>query len=198
MPPIRHKTYTFKDVYKKPDDNGYGKSLAYQRFNFLKSLCFNSVLDVGSGPCFLHDWLKENKPETNYEAVDIRPEALELCKCKTYTEIPNYKNFDLVCLFGTVTYNIDYNLEKNKNILIDCLQKSINVSNHYVLFTVMKNEINTKATIDAKRFVFYTLEEIKHLLNSLNIFDYEIIDNDVYDKEEYFIICNTKQNIKIT
>lgn len=198
MSPIQHKTYTFKDVYKKPDDNGYGKSLAYQRFNFLKLLCFNSVLDVGSGPCFLHDWLKENKPETNYEAVDIRTDALNLCKCKTYTEIPNYKNFDLVCLFGTVTYNIDYNLEKNKNILIDCLQKSINVSNHYVLFTVMKNEINTKATIDAKRFVFYTLEEIKHLLNSLNIFDYEIIDNDVYDKEEYFIICNTKQNIKIT
>ena len=58
--------------------------------------------------------------------------------------------------------------------------------------------LNTKSTIDAKRFVFYTLEEIKHLLNSLNIFDYEIIDNDVYDKEEYFIICNTKQNIKIT
>jgi hypothetical protein len=193
-----HKQFNLKNIYISPEANGYGKALSYQRFKILDKLKFDSILDVGSGPCFLYEWLNENNKQVIYEAVDIRTDALNLCGCKTYTEIPNYKNFDLVCLFGTVTYNIDYNLEKNKNILIDCLQKSINVSNHYVLFTVMKNEINTKATIDAKRFVYYTLEEIKQLLNSLNIFDYEIIDNDLYDKEEYFIICNTKQNIKIT
>lgn len=187
-----HKQFTLKNIYRSPESNGYGKELSYQRFKIFNTLKFNSVLDVGSGPCFLHEWLQENNKQVIYEAVDIRSDALALCLCKTYTEIPKNKNYDLVCLFGTVTYNIDYDIEKNKKILIDLLRRSIDISNQYVLFTVMKNEINTKATIDTKQFVYYTIEEVEKILNDLNIFNYELINNDVYDKEEYFILCYIK------
>lgn len=183
-----YKTYTLKDVYKKPYDNGYGKSFAYQRFNFLKSLCFNSVLDVGSGPCFLHDWLKQNKPETNYEAVDIRPETLELCKCQTYSEIPKNKTYDLVCLFGTVSYNFDYDNETNKEILISLLRDSISVSNRYVLFTVLKKEGNKENIIKANRYVYYSKEEISELLSFLDIQNTHIISDELYDSNEWFVL----------
>jgi len=190
LPPIQHKTYTSKDVYKKPDDNGYGESLAYQRFNILKLLNFKSVLDVGSGACFLLDWLKENNIETDYEAVDIRPQALALCNCQTYTQIPKNKVYDLVCLFGTVTYNLDYNNEKNKQTLVLLLQESIQASKKYLLFTVMKNEINHPVVIKANRFLYYTKQDVVNLLTDLKVTKYEIIENDNYDREEYFVVIH--------
>ena len=192
LSPIQHKTYTFKDVYKKPYDNGYGESLAHQRFNILKLLNFKSVLDVGSGACFLYKWLMENNLKINYEAVDVRTDALELCKCQTYSEIPKNKKYDLVCLFGTVTYNFAYDNYKNKQIFLSLLRESIKISNNYLLFTVMKNEINTEATIKANRFLYYTKEDVINILADLNISKYQIVEDDNYDKEEYFVICNVK------
>jgi len=197
MSPTQHNPYTLETVYTKPAENGYGKPLAYQRFEILKLFDFNSVLDVGSGACFLLDWLKENNIETDYlwlvpsyEAVDIRPQALALCNCQTYTQIPKNKVYDLVCLFGTVTYNLDYDNEKNKQTLVSLLQESIQASKKYLLFTVMKNEINHPVVIEANRFLYYTKQDVVNLLTDLKVAKYEIIENDNYDREEYFVVIH--------
>ena len=91
-----------------------------------------------------------------------------------------------------MTYNFEYDNYKNKQILLSLLSESIKVSNNYLLFTVMKNEINTEATIKANRFLFFTKEDVINILADLNISKYEIIEDDNYDKEEYFVICNVK------
>ena len=91
-----------------------------------------------------------------------------------------------------MTYNFEYDNYKNKQILLSLLSESIKVSNNYLLFTVMKNEINTEATSKANRFLFFTKEDVINILADLNISKYQIIEDDNYDKEEYFVICNVK------
>ena len=103
--------------YPTPESTGYNDEQYQRRFGILSPLEFSSVLDVGSGSCNLLKWLEQNKPEVAYEAMDIREDALALCPCKTHTKLPK-KKFDLVCLYGTVTYNIGEDKAKNKQLFI--------------------------------------------------------------------------------
>lgn len=184
--------YSFDVIYKFGKFNGYGKHIAFKRFRILNEYKFDSVLDVGSGPCFLHEWLQENNIKAKYEAVDIRKDSLEYCNCQTYLEIPKNNMYDLVCLFGTVTYNIDQNEQKNRLLLKTLLKDSKDICRSILLFTVFKKsfEEKNKNTPNHDFFVCYDKEEIKLLLNELNIFNFEIIENDEYDNNEYFVVCD--------
>lgn len=186
------KSHLFSTIYRHPKFNGYGKDLAYKRFSILNDLKFESILDIGSGPCFLQNWLIENKINSEYEAVDIREECFKLCNCNTYKNIPSHRLYDMVCLFGTVTYNIDNDENKNKKILKDLLFKSKAVSNSFLLFTVFKESIRKKhVDINPKNFfVYFHEDEIKNMLNSIGIFNYQIIENDKLDELEYFVLCH--------
>jgi SAM-dependent methyltransferase len=184
-----NKKYSLYDIYPKPTDNGYGEAFARKRFAPLLDIQFSSVLDVGSGPCFLHKWLVDNKIDAEYEAVDIRPETLKNCKCLTYQTIPLYKQYDLVCLFGTVTYNVDYATAINKQILISLLQDALRVSKKYILFTVIKKEGNYPAVFQANRFLYYSHEELVDILNFLGIKNFTITCNEDIDSNEWFVLC---------
>lgn len=189
FPKKTNKTYSLYDVYKRPSDNGYGELFAYKRFNSLIGLQFSSVLDVGSGPCFLHKWLYDNKIDAEYEAVDIRSETLDKCKCPVHKTIPLDKQYDLVCLFGTVTYNVDYATATNKQILISLLQDALRVSKKYILFTVIKKEGNHPAVFQANRFLYYSHEEILELLDALNVKNFTIYSDENLDPNEWFVLC---------
>jgi hypothetical protein len=184
-------SYSISSIYKTPKFNGYGKTCAYKRFSFLKSLHFASVLDVGSGPCLLHSWLVENNIIVQYEAVDIRTNSLLLCNCPTYTTIPNNNLYELVCLFGTVTFNIDNNETQNKQVLKDLLQQAKAVCSKYLLFTVFKESIRTKYknNIPKDFFVYFSKEEIVNMLSALAVTNFTIIENNDLDEQEYFVIC---------
>lgn len=184
--------YKFSSIYKTGKFNGYGKQIAEKRFEILKSYKFSSVLDVGSGPCLLQNWLQTNNIKCSYEAVDIREDALSHCNCPTYTSIPINKSYDLVCLFGTVTYNVDHDEPKNKLLLKTLLLESKSVCNSILLFTVFKEAIReqNKNSIPKDFFVYFSKEEIQNILEEIGIKTFEIIENDQYDHQEYFVICN--------
>lgn len=179
------ENYTIQKFYPKPNSNGYGIVNAYRRFSILHEIPnFNSVLDVGSGACLLRDWLQTEQFKCVYEAVDIREEALQLCKCKTHTAIPNSK-FDLVCLFGTVTYNIDNDIEKNKKILEQLIKDSKSVCQKYLVVTVFDDDFHVKRDI----FVYYKKEELKEILEKTGFKIIDIKQNSYYDQHELIAIC---------
>jgi len=204
--------YSLYDIYPSGIFNGYGIDYAKKRFAVLKEIPhFNSILDVGSGPCFLKQWIEENFTHNiEYEAVDIRQDALDLCDCPKYNTIPSNKTYDLACLFGTVTYNIDFETNKNKQLLKDLLIQSKTVSKQ-ILFTVFKDDqLNTISEKRKSQFVFYTKNEIKEMLDELGLKIKNIektfrrnVETDVYeydpwylsfeyDRFEYFILCESK------
>jgi len=168
--------------YPKAESTGYDEGLSNARFSILKRIQFNSILDVGSGCCNLHKWLKQNNYDVVYHAVDIRTDALELCECPTFTEIPNNK-YDVVCLYGTVTYNINENAEENKRILLNLLETSKKVANKYIVFTVIKRE-NVKG-LSLLQLVSYTKNEIEKIASELG----SCIINETTHTDEYIVIC---------
>jgi len=185
-----HNIKGLYEIYKEPGSNGYGKDLAKKRFEILRGHSFHSVLDVGSGPCYLHEWLKENKPNVLYEAVDIRPEALKLCNCCTYEKIPQNKKYDLVCLFGTITYNIGGDELKNKVILKTLLQASKKVCNSILIFTVFKQKVKSElSSFMQDKFVNFAEVELRNLLTDLGIIKFDIAEYDGLDRYEYFVTC---------
>ena len=188
-------SYLLSNIYRTPKFNGYGKACAYKRFSVLKTLSFHSVLDIGSGACLLQQWFQKNNINVDYEAVDIRSDALSLCNCPRYLNVPEHRKYDLVCLFGTVTYNIDNDDKKNKKILFDLLKKSTLISSKYILFTVFKEDISKKYknSIPQNLFVYFSIEEINNILRELGIINFKIIENNELDDQEYFVICDLKR-----
>ena len=182
---MAHRTRDITYFYPKPWDTGYGSEVTEKRFSVLRQLDFSSVLDVGSGRCNLHQWLKDNGYEVKYDAVDIREDALLMCQCETFTEIPD-REYDLVCLFGTVTFNIGEDSRANAHTLTRLLARAREVSTKHILFTVMKRE-NLKG-LAAFQLVGFTREETEGMAGALGSF---VID-DTTDPDEY-IVTVTKE-----
>ena len=171
--------------YPTAASTGYDEQKYQQRFGILSPLEFSSVLDVGSGPCNLLKWLEKNKPEVAYEAMDIREDALALCLCKTHTKLPK-KKFDLVCLYGTVTYNIGEDKAKNKQLLFDLLLDCKKIAKKLLIFTVMKEE--GLMGLAKLQFVGYTRAQVEELVSSVGL-----VANTIHtqvDLGEYVVICN--------
>lgn len=168
--------------YPKAENTGYDLVLSNKRFSVLNQLKFESILDVGSGCCNLHEWLQQNNNNALYHAVDIRTDALALCNCQTFTQIPDNR-YDLVCLYGTITYNINENPQENKKTLIDLLKRSKEVAYKYIVFTVIKKE-NLKG-LSLLQLVSYTKNEIQNIASTLGSY---IIDETTHP-DEYIIIC---------
>jgi len=169
--------------YPKAESTGYSPELTEKRFSVLRQLNFKSVLDIGSGMCNLHKWLKQNDYNVKYDAVDIREDALALCDCDTFTEVPKRRKYDLVCLFGTVTYNIDEDKEGNRQLLKDLLEVAGKSSKKYIVFTVIKREVIQG--LSALRLVSYTRKEVEALASSLG--KYVVIDD--VDPDEYIVVA---------
>ena len=161
---VRSRDITY--FYSSPNSTGYNDEQYKRRFGILTSLEFSSVLDVGSGRCNLLKWLQQNKPAATYEAMDIREDALALCPCKTHTKLPNQK-FDLVCLYGTVTYNIDEDKERNKQTLLDLLRGCKEIAQKHLVFTVMKEEGLTG--LAKSQLVGYTRSQVQDLADAVGL-----------------------------
>jgi hypothetical protein len=179
---MANRTRSITYFYPKAQSTGYDTELTDKRFSILNKIQFKSILDVGSGCCNLHKWLKHNNYDVVYHAVDIRSDALQLCDCPTFTEIPNIK-YDVVCLYGTVTYNINENAQQNKQILSDLLESSKKVANKYIVFTVIKRENITGLSL--LQLVSYTKNEIQNIASTLGSFT---IDETTHP-DEYIIVC---------
>lgn len=179
-------------AYPEADSNGYGRILAEKRFSaILKDLKFTNVLDVGSGACFLKTWLQEADISANYEAVDIRPEALALCDCTTHSVIPLTGEYDLICLFGTVTYNLDNNVLKNKQTLNTLLTEAKKVGTGNILFTVFSDTMLLNLSPDdSNKFVYFSKDEITDLVQKVGLSLVYLKELPEIDLNEYFVLCS--------
>ena len=186
------ENHSLLSAYPKADSNGYGRILAEKRFSaILQDLKFTSVLDVGSGPCFLKTWLQEADISANYEAVDIRPEALALCDCTTHYVIPPTGQYDLICLFGTVTYNLDDDVLKNKQTLNTLLTEAKKVGTGYILFTVFSDTVQVNlGPDDVDKFVYFSKDEITDLLQKVGLTLVYLKELPEIDLNEYFVLCS--------
>lgn len=165
--------------YSSPDDAGYTPNDTI-RYENLKWFSFNSVLDVGSGPCRLKQWLDQNGIFCEYEAVDIREDTLRLCQCKTYTTIPTHRKYDMVCLFGTVGLIGNNTIENQKSIMRSLLHQSAAVAEKYIVFSTIK-----KCTGSAHH-VLYTREETEDLAKEICT-HYTILEN--AEPTERYVRC---------
>lgn len=161
--------------YKNSTSSGYSPG-DFLRFEVLAALDFDSILDVGSGPCELLTWLAKQNRSVEYEAVDIRADALEHCKCKTHEKLPARKKYDLVVLFGVADYCTPQTLlEKKKEFEAFLLQASKRARNK-IVFSVVKDEYKSP------RLVTYSLAEAAKLaeLISTNYTVYESVEPTEY------------------
>ena len=163
-------------TYKSASDAGYAFD-DDRRFDLLKYLNFNSILDVGSGPCLLKTWLENKNITCQYEAVDIREDALALCSCPCYTSIPD-KQYDVVCLFGTCGYPTPES--DSKQILFELIQQSKKQTKKYLIFSVILN-------VNLKHVVSYSAEEILILLKNLGITNYKTFLDE--QNSECIVLC---------
>lgn len=184
---MANRTRDIKYFYPKPESTGYSEELSDKRFSVLKNLKFKSILDVGSGCCNLNKWLFKNRIECKYDAVDIREDALALCDCDKYLKIPKRKKYDTVCLFGTVTYNIDQDIAKNKNILDNLLDEAFISARKYMVFSVLKDE--KLFGLSKLQLVGYEKREIESIASRYGNFKID----EAKDENEYIAIIEVKK-----
>jgi hypothetical protein len=163
-------------MYKSASDTGYDVDDT-RRFDLLQYLNFDSILDVGSGPCLLKTWLTDHNKSCVYEAVDIREDSLALCFCPCYTSIPD-KHYDVVCLFGTCGYPSPE--QDNKEIFQNLLLKGKQQSTKYLIFSVILN-------VDSKRVVSYEPQELLTLISTLNVSKYRTFLDE--KNSECIVLC---------
>ena len=117
--------------------------------------------------------------------MDIREDALALCPCNTHTKLPK-KKFDLVCLYGTTSYNIGEDKAKNKQLLFDLLTNCKKIAKKWLIFSVMKEE--GLMGLGKLQFAGYTRTELDELLSSVGLVANTI--NTQVDLGEYIVVCN--------
>ena len=162
---------------------GYGE-LNSARFRSIANLDFTSVLDVGSGPCRLLSWLEASGRPHQYEAMDIREDALIHCRCKTHRTLPKDKTYDLVCLFGTCGFVGDKTEQYQKSLFASLLWECIPLSKKYLVFSGIRD------TVNCPYLVRYTEDEFMELVGSLPV-NFTIDTRS--DPAEWIAICETQK-----
>ena len=174
---------------------GYSKGNT-RRFESLRGLTFSSLLDVGSGPCRLHDWLRANGMDCHYEAVDIRTDSLALCDCPTHTGVPaptHGRTFDVSCLFGTCGFLNDRSPDHQKETLVSLIRQCIPITRKHIVFSGIRD-----STRDSN-LVLYSQNEFEETVSSL--FPNYRLDC-ISDPWEWIAICSLpdalcKSNLQI-
>lgn len=183
--------------YPSGSYTGYNEVKSNQRFSVLHGipdLGSSTLLDIGSGPCNLLGWLRDNGHETHYEAVDIREDSLRLCPCApthTHTGVPTHPRtgaggWDIICLFGTVTFNIGSDQEANRSTLRELLLSSLSLRPKHIVFTAIRRDCLDG--INAIQLVGYEKEEIAELISMLSPDSWRIHEEP--DPFEWIVECS--------
>ena len=171
---------------------GYGDEITSRRFSVLHGipdLGSKSLLDIGSGRCNLLAWLRANGYATHYEAVDIREEALRLCPCPpthTHTGVPaptGARAHEVVCLFGTVTFNIGSDQDANRRLLMELLGQSLALHPCHIVFTCIRAD-----RIDTAQLIGYDRMALDELIRLLDPADFSIHED--LDPSEWIVRCS--------
>lgn len=176
---------------------GYGEEKTERRFSVLHGipdLGSMNLLDIGSGRCNLLTWLRSNGYQTHYEAVDIREDSLRLCPCPpthTHTGAPTHprtgaRGWDIVCLFGTVTFNIGSDQGANRRMLLDLLFQSVSLQPRHIVFTVIRSD--RLHGLDAIQLIGFSKDQIMELIRCLEPTEHSIHED--LDPNEWIVRCS--------
>ena len=143
------------------------------------------ILDFGCGTGNLYGWLKSNnKSYGSYTGYDLRTKTIEFAKNKYAnsdarftTSYPN-KQYDIVVLFGTISYAFDSNIDTCKLFYKKELQRAIGSLKDGGLLYVTLRKDGKEYSKDNKMMITYSLEDIKNLDISFdinNLFEHEYI-----------------------
>jgi len=177
--------------YPSAEYTGYSREKSDRRFSVLHSipdLGRKSLLDIGSGKCNLFTWLRDNGYSTQYDAVDIREDSLRLCPCPpthTHTGVPTGE-WDIICLFGTVTFNIGSDRDKNKNILKNLLLQSIDMKPKHIVFTVIRGDGNLG--IAHPQLISFGRDELDQLIHIVSPSSSTVYED--LDTSEWIVRCD--------
>lgn len=151
-------------------------------FNSIE-LSNKAILDFGCGTGNLYGWLKSNnKPYGSYTGYDIRTRTLEFAKSKyansnaEFTTSYPDKKYDIVVLFGTISYAFDSNVDTCKSFYKKELQRAISSLKDDGLLYVTLRKNGKEYSKDNKMMITYSLEDIKKLDISFqinNLFEHE-------------------------
>lgn len=170
---------------------GYSRG-DFSRFEVIGDLSFDSVLDIGSGPCLLHSWLRSHGHEVRYEAFDIRSDALSHCDCHVHAALPAEPKFDLVCLFGVCDYSRAVDVDLSKASFADLLVRACYASSRYCVFTLTR-DFSVSGTLSGRNgssTVHHHLLEVISLASSLQI--HSCMVKETPDGSEYAAICRVR------
>jgi hypothetical protein len=177
--------------YPTAEFSGYERRSDEDRFGVLRSIAelgSSTLIDIGSGPCRLFDWLRWNGYQTDYEAVDIREDSLRVCACapeRVYTRTPATQK-DIVCLFATVSMNIDSDQRRNRNVLIELLNQAKDMNPKHIILSVIRKE--EAKGLNLIQLVCYDRHQVEELIHFLNPRTFRI-DETSYPSE-YIVLCS--------
>lgn len=177
--------------YPTADSSGYDRTSDEARFGILRKIAdldSSTLIDIGSGPCRLLDWLRHNGYRTDYEAVDIREDSLRVCACapeRVYTRVPASPK-DIVCMFATISMNIGSDQKGNRETLIRLLAEAKSLGPKHIVLSVIKKE--EARGLNRIQLVCYDRQQIEELVHFLNPKTFSI-DETSYPSE-YAVLCS--------
>lgn len=143
------------------------------------------ILDFGCGTGSLYSWLKSNnKAYGSYTGYDVREKTIEFAKsgyensAALFTTSYPDSQYDIIVLFGTISYAFDSNIDICKSFYRKELQRAIvSLRDNGLLYVTLRKESKDYSK-DNKMMITYSLEDIKNLDVSFDVhslFDYEFI-----------------------
>lgn len=177
--------------YPTAEFSGYERRSDEARFGILRSIAelgSSTLIDIGSGPCRLFDWLRRNGYQTDYEAVDIREDSLRVCACapeRVHTRTPATQK-DIVCLFTTVSANIGSDQKRNRDMLVSFIHEAKSFDPKYIVLSVIRKEGVSGS--DLVQMVCYDRQQVEELVHFLNPKTFRI-DETSYPSE-YIVLCS--------
>ena len=90
-----------------------------------------------------------------------------------------------------LTYNLDNDVLKNKQILKTLLKAAKKVGTGHILFTVFKDSVAaTLSPNDANKFVYFSKEELTALVKKVGLNLVYLKEIPSLDPNEYFVLCS--------
>ena len=109
----------------------------------------------------------------------------------THTGVPTRprtgaRAWDIVCLFGTVTFNIGSDQEANRRMMRELLMSAVSLGPKHIVFTAIRRDCLDG--INAIQLVGYEKEEIAELISMLSPDSWRIHEEP--DPSEWIVMCS--------
>lgn len=174
--------------YTSDTSNDYSHFSTNKRFSYVFdsiNIHKKDILDFGCGTGNLYGWLKtNNKHFGSYTGFDIRERTIEFAKRRyensdaLFTTSYPTSQYDIIVLFGTISYAFDSNVDVCKSFYRKELQRAIVSLRDNGLLYVTLRKANKEYSKDNKMMITYSHKDIESLDISFdisNLFDHEFI-----------------------